>query len=80
MAAMFMLQRVLMKEGVQNKTSQAWKLFRGLFLRLCHREIPEDYVGSHYSQWLLDFQPRLPLGKEIILTMHAAARYGPHLF
>ena len=81
MAAMFMLQRGLMKEGVRGKTSQGWRRFRQLFLQLCNQPIPSEYRhGSFYERWDREFQQRLREGQDLIQRLHEAATYGSHLY
>ena len=81
MAAMFLLQRGLMKEGIRSKTSQAWKVFRQLFLRLSSHTVPDGYrLEGSCTQWEREYLPRLRIGQEIIQAMHAAGRYGTHLY
>ena len=51
MAAMFMLQRGRIKEGVRGKTSQGWRRFRSSSCN-CHQPIPSEYRhGSFYERW-----------------------------
>lgn len=81
MAAMFMLQRRLMKEGVQSKTCQAWRIFRSLFLRLCREPVPGEYRHDPTAdEWETMFLPRLAEGIQIVSAMDAATEYEDRLF
>lgn len=81
MAAMFMLQRGLMKEGIRGKTSQGWRRFRQLFLQLCNQPVPTDHrLGGFYEQWDRQFAPRWWEGCRIVQPLHDAAHYGSHLY
>ncbi len=80
MAAVFLLQRGLMREGIRSKTSQAWKVFRQLFLRLCSHPVPDEYrLEDFCTRWEREYVPKLRIGQEIIQAMHAAGPYGTHL-
>ena len=81
MAAMFLLQRGLMKEEIRSKTSQVWKIFRQLSLRLCDHPMPmpEAYRLENFcTRWEQKYVPKLRFGREIIQAMHPAGRYGPY--
>ena len=81
MAAMFLLQRGLMKEGIRSKTSQAWKVFRLLFLRLCSHPVPDEYrLEDFCTRWEREYVPKLRIGQEIIQAMHVAGPYGTRLY
>ena len=76
MAAMAMLQRRLMKEGVDSKTCQAWRIFRLLFLRLCHEPVPDEYRQESFATaWETKYQHHLAEGIQTVKAMHAGTAY-----
>lgn len=79
MTAMFMLQRRLMKEGVESKQTQAWRIFRELFLKLCDKPIPHKFRGSGWKEWQDCFVPILAQGRSIVEDAHSHATYSEEL-
>lgn len=76
MAAMFMLQRCLMKEGVSSKTDEGWKLFRELFLKLADESVPSRYEAQQWHRdWVEKFVPVLSAGKALIQQLHTSCVY-----
>lgn len=76
MAAMFMLQRCLMKEGVRSKTDAGWKRFRELFLELADQSVPNRYQADDWHRdWEEKFVPILNAGKALIQHLHTSCVY-----
>ena len=61
------LRSSILKEGIRSKTSQAWKVFRQLFLRLCSQPVPDACrLEDFCTRWEREYLPKLRFGQEII--------------